>query len=190
MPPLYPNSPARASKHPPYRDNRLSVTEIDLDSASGCGYDGCMSKVSAEQLDMVRAWAAQGIDLNGIQKRLSADCGVHLTYMDVRFLLLDNGIEIATAPEPVKEEPAAPADQPAAEEPAAPAPAVDGKPVVTLDDLQIPGALLSGKVVFPGGTKGSWMIDQMGRFSWSDLSAQPSPAELQAFQFELTQLLR
>ena len=127
------------------------------------------SKVTAEQLDMVRVWAAEGIDLNGIQKKLVTECGVHLTYMDVRFLLLDNGIEIASA---------------------APAPgAAPGKPKVTLDDLQLPGALISGKVDFPSGTHGAWMIDQMGRFAWNDLSGTPTQEELQAFQFELTQLL-
>lgn len=142
------------------------------------------TKVSAEQLDMVRAWAAQGIDLNGIQKRLTTECGLHLTYMDVRFLLLDNGIEIAVAeepkPEPKPEEPAAPAE--------APAPA-DGKPVVTLDELQLPGALISGKVAFPSGTRCAWQIDQMGRFGWIEQSAAPTPEELQAFQFELSQML-
>lgn len=144
------------------------------------------TKVSPEQLDMVRAWAAQGIDLNGIQKRLTTECGLHMTYMDVRFLLLDNGIEIAVAeepkPEPKPEEPAAPAEA------AAPAPA-DGKPVVTLDELQLPGALISGKVQFPSGTRCAWQIDQMGRFGWIEQSAAPTPEELQAFQFELTQLL-
>lgn len=145
-----------------------------------------MSKISAEQLDKVRAWAAQGIDLNGIQKNLVSECGLHLTFMDVRFLLLDNGIEIATAPEPV---PAAPAEE---EAPAAPAetPAADGKPEVTLDELYLPGALVSGKVVFPSGTRCAWQIDQMGRFGWIEQSAVPTPEELQAFQFELTQLLR
>lgn len=142
------------------------------------------TKVSAEQLDMVRAWAAQGIDLNGIQKRLTTECGLHLTYMDVRFLLLDNGIEIAVAeepkPEPKPEEPAAPAE--------APAPA-DGKPVVTLDELQLPGALISGKVAFPSGTRCAWQIDQMGRFGWIEQSSAPTPEELQAFQFELSQML-
>lgn len=148
------------------------------------------TKLSPEQLDMVRQWAAQGVDLNGIQKNLVAECDVHMTYMDVRFLLLDYGIEIAkpaeAAPAPPKEEPAA---APAPEEtPGMPAPA-GGKPEVTLDELQIPGTLLSGKAVFPSGVKGAWQIDQMGRFGWSELSGKPSPAELQAFQFELTQLL-
>lgn len=150
---------------------------------------GMSATVSAEQLNSVRQWAAQGIDLNGIQKRLAAECGVHMTYMDVRFLLLDNGIEIAVQENAAPAAPAAeeksPSPQPAAE---APAP-TDGKPIVTLDDLQLPGALLSGKVSFPSGTHCAWQIDQMGRFGWLSQSAQPTPEELQAFQFELTQLL-
>ncbi len=147
-----------------------------------------MSKaLSPEQMDLVRHWASQGVDLNGIQKRLTAECGVHMTYMDVRFLLLDHGIEICTAPEPA---PAAPA---AVAEPAAPAP--EAAPVpggalkVSLDELQIPGTLLSGKAEFPSGIRGAWQIDQMGRFGWSELSGTPSPAELQEFQAHLSQML-
>lgn len=156
-----------------------------LDSPIPAGYNGDMSQISPEQLEMVRAWAAQGIDLNGIQKNLVSECGLHLTFMDVRFLLLDNGIEIATAPEPAptpKEEAAPKQDEPA--------PAADGKPVVTLDELYLPGALVSGKVVFPSGTRCAWQIDQMGRFGWIEQTATPTPDELQAFQFELTGLLR
>ncbi len=144
------------------------------------------SKLSSDQLNLVREWAAQGIDLNGIQKRLAADCGVHMTYMDVRFLLLDHGIEIATAAPAPQEEPAAPA--PAAPEPAVPAPA-EGKVQVQLDDLQIPGTLLSGKASFPSGIEGAWQIDQMGRFGWSKLSSTPNPEEMRMFETELRQLL-
>lgn len=150
-----------------------------------------MSTVSAEQLEMVRQWAGEGVDLNGIQKRLAAECGVHLTYMDVRFLLLDHGIEIATAaaPEPVKQpEPSAPAAS-AAEPAPAPEAGQPGKPVVTLDELTLPGTLISGKVAFASGTRGGWQIDQLGRFAWNDLQGQPTPEELQAFQVELTQIL-
>ena len=151
-----------------------------------------MSKVTAEQLEMVRRWAAEGVDLNGIQKRLSADCGVHMTYMDVRFLLLDHGIEIATTVAPVPEKKAveAPASSaPAAPEEQAPVAGQGGKLVVTLDELTLPGTLISGKVQFASGTRGGWQIDQLGRFAWNDLQGQPTPEELQAFQVELTQLL-
>lgn len=153
-----------------------------------------MSTVSAEQLELVRQWAAAGVDLNGIQKNLAAECGVHMTYMDVRFLLLDHGIEIAVSsaapvPEPEAAEPApqAPAE-PVESAPAAGAGQV-GKPVVTLDELMLPGTLISGKVRFSSGTRGGWQIDQLGRFAWNELEGQPTPEELQAFQFELTQIL-
>ena len=143
---------------------------------------------------MVRQWASCGVDLNGIQKRLAAECGVHMTYMDVRFLLLDHGIEIATpsaapeqlekAPEPVSEQGAAPEEMVADS-----AVGGSGKPVVTLDELKLPGALISGKVSFPSGTHGAWQIDQFGRFAWNDLQGQPTPEDLQAFQMELQMLL-
>ena len=141
--------------------------------------------VTAEQLEMVRQWASLGVDLNGIQKNLAAECGVHMTYMDVRFLLLDHGIEIATAAAPVEEKKPEPATEP---EPT-PQPAADGKLVVTLDELTLPGTLISGKVSFASGTRGGWQIDQLGRFAWNSLEGQPAPEELQAFQVELTKLL-
>ncbi len=148
------------------------------------------TKLSPDQLELVRRWAAQGIDLNGIQKRLVADCGVHMTYMDVRFLLLDHGIEIATAL-------SAPAAKEAPSVPAAPQEAVPAESArtaadivqVVLDELQIPGTLLSGKAVFPSGIRGAWQIDQMGRFGWSDISATPSPEEMRAFEVELRKIL-
>lgn len=146
------------------------------------------AKVTDEALAQVRQWAAAGIDLNGIQKKLQTECGLHLTYMDVRFLLLDHGIEIATEPEPpAQEEPEEAAAAPAAEEADTAEP---GRPKVTLDELQLPGALISGKVDFPGGVSGAWYIDQMGRFGWRELSGSPSPVEMQDFQEELTKLLR
>lgn len=141
--------------------------------------------MTAEQLEMVRQWASLGVDLNGIQKNLAAECGVHMTYMDVRFLLLDHGIEIATAAVPVEEKKPAPAPEPES----APQPAADGKLVVTLDELTLPGTLISGKVAFASGTRGGWQIDQLGRFAWNALEGQPTPEELQAFQMELTKLL-
>ena len=167
----------------------FSKSRLVLEKNEGRGMMQGMSAVTAEQLEMVRQWAAEGVDLNGIQKRLASECGVHMMYMDVRFLLLDHGIEIATAaaPAPVKkEEPAAPAPEPVQP---APAPGVAGKPVVTLDELMLPGALISGKVSFPSGTHGAWQIDQFGRFAWNDLSGQPTQEELQAFQMELQMIL-
>lgn len=140
-------------------------------------------KVTEAALEQVRQWAAEGVDLNGIQKRLQTECGIHLTYMDVRFMLLDHNIEIATEAKAEEPAPTAPAV-----EVAAPKAAVN-KVRVSLDDLQLPGTLISGKAEFPGGAHGAWMLDQMGRFGWSELSGQPSPDEMREFERELTALL-
>lgn len=142
---------------------------------------------------MVRRWASYGVDLNGIQKNLAAECGVHLTYMEVRFLLLDHDIEIARvqekpAPEPV---PAAAPEHETASSAPTEVPEADSavNPVVTVDELQLPGTLISGKCRFPSGTNGAWQIDQMGRFGWTELNGTPTPVELQAFEMELRRLL-
>ena len=153
------------------------------------------TKLTDDQLEQVRLWASQGIDLNGIQKNLVAHCGVHLTYMEVRFLLLDHGIEIAQAapePTPAPAPQASPAPQ-AQQQPApAAATAAGTRPVVptmTLDDIQIPGTLLSGKCEFPSGTKVAWQIDQMGQLACSKVCGDMTPEEQQAFVFELRQIL-
>ena len=148
---------------------------------------GMSAKITEEQLEYVRNWAAQGVDLNGIQKKLREECGMHLTYMEVRFLLLDHGIEITTEPatEAAATQPDAAPDTPDEEEDGA----NSGKVRVTLDDLQLPGTLISGKAEFPGGASGTWKIDQLGRFGWSQLTGRPSPQEMQDFQQELTALL-
>ena len=141
--------------------------------------------ISDEVLEKVRQWAASGVDLNGIQKNLQTECSLHLTYMEVRFLLLDHNIEIATEPPQAeaeqKQEPATEGEDLLTED--------AGRPQVSLDELQLPGTLLSGKAVFPGGVHGAWQIDQMGRFGWSELNGTPSPDEMRAFQEELTHLL-
>ncbi len=137
--------------------------------------------ITPDVLESIRSWAAQGIDLNGMQKNL-ADQGISIRFMELRFLLLDHGIEIATiAPAP------APEEEKQVPQDASPAPST--KVSVTLDELQIPGTMLSGKAVFPSGIRGAWCFDQTGRFSWTDLSDKPSGEELQAFQNELNAML-
>lgn len=151
------------------------------------------SKVNAEQLELVRLWASQGIDLNGIQKNLVAECGVHLTYMEVRFLLLDHGIEIAQPQEALKPAPAPQPEPAAAPEPPPAADPMTGaapvKPTMSLDDIQIPGTILSGKCEFPSGTKVAWQIDQMGQLNCTQLAGTMTQEEQQAFVFELRQIL-
>ncbi len=146
--------------------------------------------VNEQQLAAIKTWAAGKVDLNGIQKKLQSEFGLHLTYMEVRFLMLDHGIELVTETE--KEGTPAASSPDAQQQATQETPPVEqgGKVRVELDDLQLPGTLLSGKAHFPGGAEGAWQIDQLGRFGWSQLSGTPSADEMQSFQQELTAMLR
>ena len=64
-------------------------------------------QLSPEQVQSIRDWAEEGLDLNAIQKRLHEDLGIKLTFMDTRFLLQDLDIQIRQPePEPQAEQPA------------------------------------------------------------------------------------
>ena len=63
--------------------------------------------LTEEQKADVAKWFAAGASLDEIQKRMKAEFGVHMTYLDVRLM-------VAELPQPVETEPAAP-DGPAHE---------------------------------------------------------------------------
>ena len=63
--------------------------------------------LTEEQKAEVAKWFAAGASLDEIQKRMKAEFGVHMTYLDVRLM-------VAELPQPVETEPAAP-DGPARE---------------------------------------------------------------------------
>ena len=63
--------------------------------------------LTEEQKAEVAKWVADGASLDEIQKRMKAEFGVHMTYLDVRLM-------VAELPQPVETEPAAP-DGPARE---------------------------------------------------------------------------
>lgn len=139
-------------------------------------------RISDEQDTLIRQWAQEGISLNGIQKNLN-ELGCSIQFMDLRFYLLDHGIEIAQ-PKVAEEEkaPEAESSSPAAE-------ASTKSVQVSIDELQIPGTMISGKALFPSGARGAWQFDHRGQFSWSDMSGAPSQDELRSFQVELNKLL-
>ena len=168
-----------------------------------------MDKLSSSQLAAVAEWFAQGASLDEIQKRMSAEFGVHLTYLDVRLLVADlpqpvepeepraeapveatpvppavDPAEAEVAAEGVPEEP--PADLPPEEPPAG------GELSVVVDPLAPPGAIACGSVTFSDGTTGKWMLDQMGRLGLSGLPQgyRPPMADNAQFQPKLVEALR
>ena len=153
------------------------------------------------QQDAVRQWAAEGCGLSEIQKRLQETFDLKMTYMDVRFLIIELGIDL--------EEKTAKSDTPDATAAEAPMddddPDVDAEPIdfadaagldggvsVTTDRVVRPGAVASGQVTFSDGRSGTWMLDQMGRLALDmggDTQYRPSPEDIQDFQRKLQQAL-
>lgn len=151
-------------------------------------------KLDEAQRLQVTAWIAEGLKLAEIQKRLDAELGLRLTYMDVRFLVDDLKLTpkdpeppkvVAPAPAAEAVKPAMP-DAPVA--PLSPLPSVPGETVsVVVDQIARPGALVSGKVVFSDGNKADWHLDQTGRLGLVAQQAgyRPTPGDVQQFQAAL-----
>lgn len=165
-----------------------------------------MAKLTADQQKAVASWAAEGATLNGIQGRLKADYGITLTYMDTRLLIMELGLKLIDKPKEKLPEPPAPpspaddmpsdedgsyGDEPPSAADFAP-PAGGGDVTLTLDQLALPGAMVSGKATFSDGKTASWHIDQMGRLGLRppEPGYQPPPADIPIFQRELQRLLQ
>jgi hypothetical protein len=159
-----------------------------------------MANLSPQQRQLVGQWAADGATLNQIQDRLRSECSVTLTYMETRLLIMELGVKIQDKPRevPPEEKPATPAADVAAEgEPAdvpeadAAVPAGTGELKITVDEVPLPGALISGMATFSDGNAVQWFMDQMGRFGMRGPTAdyKPPAADIPAFQRELDTLL-
>ncbi len=155
--------------------------------------------LTPEQKQTVATWVAAGDNLSAIQKKLSEQFKISMTYMDVRFLVDDLDLSLKDAapkvdtsdvskaqpakpkPPAAKTPPAAVSDQdlPAdledgelAEDPNAfPEEPVPGNVVVEVNKVNlIPGALASGKVTFSDGVTADWIVDNQGRPGFTKVS--------------------
>ena len=154
------------------------------------------------QRQKVAAWIADGLKLSDIQNRLLAECGLKMTYMEVR-LLVDDLKLVPKDPDPPKA--ATPIGQslasgasPAAAAKPAGAPATGtvqpgeaprgaGAVSVTVDQLARPGAIVSGKVTFSDGNAADWYLDQTGRLGvvTKQPGYKPPATDMQQFQMAL-----
>ncbi len=149
-------------------------------------------ELQEEQKAKVRAWADEGCGLSEIQRRLSDEFGITMTFMDVRFLVLDLGIEIQdkNKVEP-KKAPSLDDDSMSAPDQGLDEAAGLGGVSVEIDRVMKPGALVSGSAVFRDGTEATWMLDQTGRLALQGPTPEyrPSPEDIQEFQQVLQQEL-
>jgi len=130
-------------------------------------------EITDTQKETIRQWISEDCGLAEIQRRLQSEFQMSMTYMDVRFLLIDLGL----APKDRKEAPA----------PAPPAPAAPAGPggvSVEVDMVTKPGTIVSGTVDFSDGVSAAWSLDQQGRLALSATKPgyKPSEEDLRAFQ--------
>jgi hypothetical protein len=173
--------------------------------------------LTPEQTKAVSEWIAAGDNLYAVQKKLSDQFKVSMTYMDVRFLVDDLNLQLkdpkpkADASDVSKGAPAAEkkgflekakeklgmspgaAESPDdAEDLDAPLPASSVR--VSVDKvILIPGAMASGTVTFGDGVTGKWIVDNQGRPGLTEVSKpgyRPSAADAQAFMQELSLALQ
>lgn len=150
-----------------------------------------MASLTPAQTAQVASWVAAGATLSQVQTRLSAELGVTMTFMDVRFLVDDLNLTLVEKEEPKKpEEPgAADATAPAADPAAAPA---AGGVTVEVDTIAQPHAMVSGNVTFSDGQKADWYIDHQGRPGLTPRlpGYRPTQEDIVEFQTKLDVALR
>lgn len=148
--------------------------------------------LTAEQTDAVRTWVAEGASLSEVQKRLRSEFDLHPTFFDVRMLVMDLGVQVKDKEVQVDADDVTKAKLPPKPDAAPTEASAPGEVTVSVDTLQvIPGALVSGSVVFSDGNKARWYFDQMGRFGFEpELPGyQPTQDDSRAFQQQLQQAL-
>jgi hypothetical protein len=154
------------------------------------------------QKQQVTKWIAEGLKLADIQKRISSELELSLTYMDVRLLVDDLRLTPKDAPVATPEtsvltgktaptpglpgtggKPLTPLAGAPSEAPGKTAASM-GKISVTVDNLARPGTIVSGSVTFSDGETAAWYLDQLGRLGLAPKQQgyRPSPADLQNFQ--------
>ena len=138
-------------------------------------------KLNSNQEAAMRQWVQEGQNLSQIQAHLNALLAPQsLTYMEVRFLLDDLGLEIqAKAP---STEVTAVSNTPTEPEPLEPA--ALGKVQVTLNPIQRPGMLATGDVTFSDGEKAEWYFDEMGRIGLMPTTAGYRPSAEDGVEFQ------
>lgn len=139
-------------------------------------------QLTEDQKGSVRQWALEGASLGDIQKRLTEEFAINLSYMETRFLISDLDVSLKG-----KEKPVEPVAAPASLNPDGGGDAGGGVSV-TVDSVAIPGTMISGKATFSDGETATWTIDQMGQLGLDAGTPgyRPSKEDLESFQVELS----
>lgn len=143
-----------------------------------------------DQRSKVAGWIAEGASLSEVQRKIKDECGLSLTYLDVRLLVDDLKLQLKEQPKQSEAvERLAAAKQEGETERTVPPP---GGVAVTMDAITKPHALASGKVTFSDGETADWMLDETGRLGLNPAKPgyRPSQTDIMAFQQELQRVAR
>ncbi|HQU08409.1 MAG: hypothetical protein B7X06_00180 [Verrucomicrobia bacterium 21-51-4] len=149
-------------------------------------------QLSESQKQTLTAWVQSGMTLHEIQEAIAREWQSTLTYLEARFLLDDNNLEL----QPKKEREAAAAQATPSEaadghfDPVDATSAIPGRVHVTLSPVQRPDAVMSGTVTFSDGERAQWKLDQLGRLGLipERTGYRPSQEDIADFQSELQSL--
>lgn len=142
-------------------------------------------EISQEQSKQLKKWAEEGLSLAIIQRKLSENWNLQLTYMEMRFLLDDLDIQLKEEESDDSKKQEAEGDQISEEQDALMG--NQGQVSVALDKIVRPGALMSGSVTFSDGKKATWQLDSLGRLGIvpsAELGANYSPPEKDLVHFQ------
>jgi hypothetical protein len=167
--------------------------------------------LTPEQKATVAEWVGAGDNLSTVQKKITEQFKISMTYMDVRFLVDDLNLQLKDAKPKADAADVSKAAPPPPEkkgfldkakeklglgeaEPTEEEEASAGGIRVTVDKVTLnPNAMASGTVTFSDGVTGKWIVDHQGRPGLMEVSQpgyRPSPADAQAFMQELSLALQ
>ncbi len=153
-----------------------------------------MAELNEKQKQKIKEWVKAGLSLSDIQKKIREEFNISMTFLDLRFLVLDMGLEVqdkkqgttvdlnkATSSQGNGQQSVMDNNEDA----------LTSGVKVELDRVVKAGALVSGTVTFSDGVSGSWSLDQFGRLALaaSQPGYRPSQQDLEEFQMELARLL-
>lgn len=157
--------------------------------------------LSEEQVALIQSWADEGDGLSEIQNKLGSEMDIRVTYMEMRFLMDDIGVQLKSDPEPEKqepeEEPAPENEAEVAESPEEESPESDSgenaaEVTLTVDKVQRPGTVISGNVSFGEGNSAEWSLDEAGQLGMkpNNEGFRPSEEQVMAFQQQLQKVIQ
>lgn len=142
--------------------------------------------LTPEQSSDVQQWVKAGMTLAQIQTQLHEKYQLNIKYMELRMIVDDMDLTVASKPSSLKQQDLKQA-QVAADLGAGADHHEHGAVRVSVDKVQRPGTMVSGSVVFSDGKSCQWQLDQTGRLGLipSEAGYKPSQEDIAQFQHAL-----